>query len=514
MDGGLNNGYGYPDLRWPNDDPVVGPQMAHPHSTNATGSTFFVNTYFASGNQICLWEYTGDRAPGGSNPPVLARAAIGLSNTYNWLGESVGQPDVPDNLDGFNCQVLNAVFALDRVWATFGTDVFNNGSAGGIISTRLNTNTAAKEWEHLFWGGLDYYYFFPAITVLGAQSSDPNVGLTFSAAHPEYHYASLATFIYNQGGTDPFIRTADGLASYVDRDSSGKNRWGDYNAAVYDWTCGHLWVAGGYAGTGNTWRTRIAAYDFGGEGVCDRVEVTSPNGGEFLAIGSHHLISWEASNPDPSSSFYLMYKPEDIWVQVAGPLPSTARSYYWEVPGPTTTTGRIFVGSWNGTSYDSYDYGDTDFMVYQPACNPDFTLSCPTDLNQWSNDGMGSTDSVDFYSCNGVPYDGPEYAYEFSTPTTSEVTVVLSGLEADLDLLILEGSTCYPTDCIADSIWSGTADETVTFTAVGGVDYRIVVDGYEGATSPYTIELWCDDETVFKDGFESGDTTMWSATIG
>lgn len=511
MTGGTNNGFGFTDLRWPNNDQVSSPQIAHPHSTSGTAKTYFVNTYTGSGNQICLWEMSGDRAPGGSNPGSLSKTAMTLSYTYHWLGEAADQPDVADDLDGFDCRVMNAVYALDRVYATFGTDPNNDGSSGGVISVRLNTDTGTKEWDNLIWAQ-DYYYFFPAITVLGASGTDPNIGLAFSFSHPTNHYGSFATFIYNQAGSDVFLRTADGLASYVSRDNGGRNRWGDYNGAVYDWTCGHLWVAGEYAGTGNTWRTRIAAYNFGGEQPCDRVEVTSPNGGENWPIGSTRSITWQASNPPAGSEFSVQYNWGGLWYELTPPLPSTARSLSWEVTGPETTGGKIYVGMWDGVDWGSFDYSDDFFAVFQPACVPEWPLNCPSDMNSWINSGAGSTDVIEGYSCSSIDYSGNEYTYEFSTATTSQVTVTLTGLSADLDLLVLEGSSCYPNTCIADSTNAGSAAEVLTFVANAGVDYRIVVDGYAGSSSTFTIELSCIDGEIFSDGFENGSTTAWSVT--
>ena len=168
---------------------------------------------------------------------------------------------------------------------------------------------------------------------------------------------------------------------------------------------------------------------------------------------------------------------------------------------------------WDGSSWTSRDYSDEYFTVFQPACVPAWTLSCPWDLNSWINNGAGSTDVMDFYSCNSVDYTGPEYAYSFSTPDTKQVTVTLTGMSADLDLLVLEGSSCYPTDCIAVSDYAGTTDEEVTFTAAAGVDYRIVVDGYAGATSSYTVELACSDGLIFSDGFEGGGTSAWDVSF-
>ncbi len=512
MTGGLDNGYGFSDLRWPDNSQVFGPQIAHPHSVSGAAKTYFVNTYSGSGNKICLWEFSGDRAPGGLNPGTLSKTAITMSTTYNWLGEAADQPDVADDLDAGDTRVMNAVYSQDRVWATLGTDVLNDGSSGGVISLRLNTSTAAKEWEHLHWAQ-DYYYFYPAITVLGGASANPNVAVTHSTSHPDYHYGSSMTLIHNQSGLSPFPRTADGLASYVARDTGGVNRWGDYNGIGYDWTCGHLWVAGEYAGTGNTWRTRIAEYIFGGEPVCDRVEVSSPNGGESLPIGATRTVSWQASNPDPASHFYVRFHEGATMHEISGPLPASDRSWSWEVSPLPTTEGKIFVGSWDGAAWRSWDYSDQNFTVHEQACVPAWSLSCPSDLNSWISDGSGSTDLIENYSCNSLSYPGNEYAYSFTSPDRRLVEVTLTGLSADLDLFVIEGADCSATSCIADSTAGGSGDEHIVFTAHAGIPYRIVVDGYAGASSTYTVELNCFDELlIFEDGFESGGTTLWSST--
>ena len=107
-----------------------------------------------------------------------------------------------------------------------------------------------------------------------------------------------------------------------------------------------------------------------------------------------------------------------------------------------------------------------------------------------ANDAGGSTDVVGSYACATWDYSGPEYAYTFTAATTEPVTATLTGLGADLDLFVLDAS-CNPGSCLTHSENSMTSDETVTFDATAGTTYTVVVDGYLGATSAFTLSMSC-----------------------
>ncbi len=120
-------------------------------------------------------------------------------------------------------------------------------------------------------------------------------------------------------------------------------------------------------------------------------------------------------------------------------------------------------------------------------CVPDWYLGCG-DSNSWSNDGSGSTDAIDSYTCTSWDESGPEYTYWFYAFETGEVTVSLSNLNADLDMLVLEddgASGCAAGACV------GVGSSSVTFTATAGTYYYFVVEGYQGATSTFDIDVTC-----------------------
>ncbi len=72
--------------------------------------------------------------------------------------------------------------------------------------------------------------------------------------------------------------------------------------------------------------------------------------------------------------------------------------------------------------------------------------------------------------------------------------MTLAGLSDDLDLYAVAGTTCDGDDCIASSSSSDTTDEALSFDATAGVEVVIVVDGWEGAVSPFTLSIACDGD--------------------
>ena len=119
-------------------------------------------------------------------------------------------------------------------------------------------------------------------------------------------------------------------------------------------------------------------------------------------------------------------------------------------------------------------------------CIPDFDLACG-DSNTWNNGGVGSTNQITTYSCSYWNESGPEYTYRFVPSTSGSVTVTLSNMSADPDIFVLDGTgeNCSASNCIT------YGDTAVTFNALAGQTYFLVVDGYDGAISDYTINVTC-----------------------
>ena len=87
------------------------------------------------------------------------------------------------------------------------------------------------------------------------------------------------------------------------------------------------------------------------------------------------------------------------------------------------------------------------------------------------------------------------YAFTGMSGMSQNVTVDLTGLSDDLDLMVMtsNGGGCDPgLYCGNDySAHQGSQSESVSFTITPGATYYIVVDGYDGATSSYTLDVSC-----------------------
>jgi len=142
-----------------------------------------------------------------------------------------------------------------------------------------------------------------------------------------------------------------------------------------------------------------------------------------------------------------------------------------------------------------------------PECAPAELLTCD-DARTASNDGPGSAQATYFYGCTEWTYTGPEIAYSFVTDLDEPVTVTVTGLTDDLDLYVLGSDACDGADCLAFSDNGDAEDEQLVFDAQAGAEVVLVLDGYEGAVSGFTLEISCDGglpEAPEDGGADGGD---------
>ncbi|MFH2008965.1 MAG: PPC domain-containing protein [bacterium] len=142
----------------------------------------------------------------------------------------------------------------------------------------------------------------------------------------------------------------------------------------------------------------------------------------------------------------------------------------------------------------------TDACQFDVAdCGPPFQcvaagqIQCGDAVSATTSD-PGSFNNVDSWCGAGAGWNGPEMSYMFSTTTVQEVWVKISGLQQDVDLHVVpvgnEGD-CEPAACVGTSQIPGLFDERVVFVAQPGLEYMIVVDGWNGAESPFDLQLNC-----------------------
>lgn len=139
-----------------------------------------------------------------------------------------------------------------------------------------------------------------------------------------------------------------------------------------------------------------------------------------------------------------------------------------------------------------------------PTCTPKVSLGCG-DSYVSSNDGPGSTSTTWQYGCSDFVYSGPELSFTFQTSTQTPVDLSLTGLSGDLDLYVLGSAECAGNDCISASTSPYEADEALNFVAEADTEYVIVVDGWEGAVSPFELQVACEIEPETTTDVTEGD---------
>jgi hypothetical protein len=103
---------------------------------------------------------------------------------------------------------------------------------------------------------------------------------------------------------------------------------------------------------------------------------------------------------------------------------------------------------------------------------------------QYHGDTSGASSNVSQYNCTTRDESGPEHIYRVVLGTVDRFVARLSDLGADLDVLLL--GSCDSEDCL------GYGDYALTFLSPVPGEYFVVVDGNNGASGEYTLEIECE----------------------
>jgi hypothetical protein len=227
----------------------------------------------------------------------------------------------------------------------------------------------------------------------------------------------------------------------------------------------------------------------GGSGFGNYVKLRHPDG-KYTIYG--HMVTW--SIPVDVGDTVACGDPIGL---VGSSGNSTGPHIHFEVRTPGDTAIDSFNGPCSSVASSWTDQGDYMGVPVifcddtpPPRCSFGGPAPCGETVHADLTAG-GSSDEAVFYSCTDFTYEGPEYAWRLTAAATESVTIDVTGLTTDLDLMILEGDTCDPLSCMEVSDTSDLADESVTFDVVEGETYAIVVDGWEGRTGPFDISFTC-----------------------
>ena len=152
-----------------------------------------------------------------------------------------------------------------------------------------------------------------------------------------------------------------------------------------------------------------------------------------------------------------------------------------------TDTGQAFATSGSGSI--------VRFGTQLPApeggvCERPIVAYCGTSVQTSS---VGRPAGPTSYSCAAGTFDGHPVVYRFDSPVTGFVTVTLSPIERDLDLVVLGATSdhgCDTTQCLGADGHGGLADEEVTLPVTAGKTYYFAIDG-PGEGGAYGLTVDC-----------------------
>ncbi|MCF6270715.1 MAG: T9SS type A sorting domain-containing protein [Melioribacteraceae bacterium] len=115
--------------------------------------------------------------------------------------------------------------------------------------------------------------------------------------------------------------------------------------------------------------------------VVQRLEVTSPNGGEEWLVGSNQTIEWTSSNVD---SIKIEYTSDNgiIWRKIINSIPSSNGSYTWDVRDNPSEECKVRITSTSNSNIR--DESDSTFKIVQNVIAQTLEVTSPNGGEEWS----------------------------------------------------------------------------------------------------------------------------------
>lgn len=265
--GGVGAGH---DIRWwdftrlrnPDNSLAFSVQPAvHFQGLGGNPSAFLVNSLFPRGSSLTMWTLANPLGMWSGGAPTLTGTSVACRG-YDLPPDALQRDGGGVRIETNDIRLLNAVFqsagGTQRLWTTH-TSAFtwsgDNEARSVVQWYEIDVPTRTVVQQNAY-GGSGRYYFFPVVQT----DINRNAYLTFGrSAADEYgqlrHTGRLVTDALHQLQGSALVVAGQG--------SYNGGRWGDYFGIGRDPADARtVWGYGQYAGTGNTWRTRISSARF------------------------------------------------------------------------------------------------------------------------------------------------------------------------------------------------------------------------------------------------------------
>jgi len=234
---------------------------AHFQGLGGNPSAFLVNSLFPRGSSLTLWTLANPLGLWTGGVPTLTSASVAC-RSYDLPPGAVQKDGGAVRIATNDIRLLNAVFqsvaGTQRLWTTH-TSAFTwpgDSEARSVVQWyEIDVPSRTVVQQNAF-GASGRHYFFPVIQT----DISRNAYLTFGRSAAD-EYGQLRQTGRLVG--DPAGQLQGSALAVAGQASYNGGRWGDYFGIGRDPSDARtVWSYGEYAGTGNTWRTRVVAARF------------------------------------------------------------------------------------------------------------------------------------------------------------------------------------------------------------------------------------------------------------
>jgi hypothetical protein len=229
--------------------------------------SYLVN-HETSGSGSGLTNWKTDTTTCCTSAPTLSKTAI---TTVNYtIPPGAQQKGTATTIDTGDTRLLGAVYRSSGVWTstTTGCTISGDPTVRACIRWYDINPTSSTLMQQETFGASGAYYWFPRISADGSGDAAVTFSRSSSSAFASIRFTGrLSTDAPStlQGST----QLKAGQGCYVRLDSSGTNRWGDYNGAAVDPSTNKTWwlfseypFGTSATCTNNTWQTTVGKVHF------------------------------------------------------------------------------------------------------------------------------------------------------------------------------------------------------------------------------------------------------------